>query len=691
MPGDKEVLKTTCPRDCYDACGIVAIRRGGRITRVLGDPDHPVSRGALCGKCALAYNGVFRDPEARLLRPLKRVGAKGEGRFAPVAWDEAIGAVATRFRAIAEGAGAEKIVHAHYTGTCSLIAGNFPLRFLGRLGAREVEPDTVCNMAGHVALDYVIGSSVIGFDPRTAGDARCIVVWGANPSASAPHQHKHWLKEAPGAVVVVDPVRHPTAERADLHLQPFPGSDAALAFAMLHVLARDGLIDRPFLDAHTVGWRALEPTLAPCTPAWGAAQTGVPAPLIEEAARLYGAGPSLLWLGQGLQRQKRGGNVVRACALLPTATGNFGKPGAGLLYLNGSGRKGVDGDYLRGAALNRSPPSFSQMELAARLEDPADVHAFLCWNINPAASSPEQARLHAALAREDLFTVVVDLFQTDTADYADYVLPAASFLEFDDLVSGYFNLSFSAQAKLQEPLGDSLPNQEIFRRLARAMGYTEPALFESDQSIMEAVMGQVGIAGSFADFKAAGTVFPSPKPVIQFADLAFPTPSGKIEIASARAEADGHPRLPAPEADARPAAGRLRLLSPASPWLMNDSYANDGRIAERLGPATVTLHPDDAAARGLAAGQRVRLANETGSLELALAVADSIPRGVALSPKGRWPRQERVLRANVNALNPGRKSDMGESSCVHGVEVSVETVSGEAVPVETVPGEAAGG
>ena len=673
MPGEKEVLKTTCPRDCYDACGIVAIKRGGVVTRVLGDPDHSVSRGALCGKCALAYNGVFRDPEARLLTPLKRAGNKGEGRFEPVSWDEAIGDIAARFKAIAGGDSAARIVHAHYTGTCSLIANNFPMRFLGRLGAREVEPDTVCNMAGHVALDYAIGTSVIGFDPRTASDAHSILVWGANPSASAPHQHKHWLKEAPGTVIVVDPVRHPSAEQADLHLQPFPGSDAALAFAMVHVLVRDGLADRAFLAAHTLGWDELEPTLAPCTPAWGESRTGVPAALIEEAARIYGAGPALLWLGQGLQRQVLGGNVMRACALLPAVTGNYGKPGAGLLYLNGGGRKGIDGDYLSGAALSQSPQSFSQMELAARLEDPADIQAFLCWNINPAASSPEQARLRRALMRDDLFTVVLDIFQTDTADYADYVLPAASFLEFDDLVSGYFNLSFSAQAKLQEPLGESLPNQEIFRRLARAMGFDEPELYEDDEAIIARIMGQVGVAGSFDDFKKTGTVWPTSAPVIQFADLAFPTPSGKVEIASARAEADGHPRLPHTGVDPKPADGRLRLLSPASPWLMNDSYANDRRIADRLGSATVTLHPADAAARGLAEGQRVRLSNETGSLELALSIAETIPQGVALSPKGRWPRQEGT-GANVNVLNPGLKSDMGESTCVHGVEVEIAAV-----------------
>ncbi|MSO69728.1 MAG: dehydrogenase [Alphaproteobacteria bacterium] len=671
---DKEILKTTCPRDCYDACGISVIKRKGRVTKIVGDPDHYVSRGALCGKCALAYNGIFLDSKARLTQPLKRIGAKGEGRFAPVSWDEAIGGIATRLKEIIGTGPATRIVHAHYTGTCAVIAGNFPMRFFYRLGAQEVEPDTVCNMAGHVALGYVIGSSAIGFDPRTAKDSSCILVWGANPSASAPHAHKHWLKETPAKVIVVDPVRHPTAEAADLHLQPFPGTDAALAFAMMHVLTRDGRIDRAFIDKATIGWNELEPRLEHYTPSWGEAMTGVPAAQIEAAAKLYGAGPSLLWLGQALQRQQKGGNIIRAVSLLPAITGNYAKPGAGLLYLNGKKRKGVDMGYVTGASLNTGVPTFSQMDLAARLEDKTRSAAFFCWNINPAASSPEQKRLHNALKREDLLNVVADIFPTDTTDFADYVLPAASFLEHDDLVSGYFNMSFSAQAKVMEPMGETLPNQEIFRRLARSMGYSEAELYESDEAIIANVMRQVGIKGSFDEFKAKGTVFPTAEPVIQFADFKFPTPSGKIEIASAQAEKDGFSRVPEPSVDDRPKDGQLRLLTPASPWLMNDSYANDAKIAKQLGAASVTLNPKDAAARGLKRGDRVRLSNPTGSLDLILAVDDVVPEGAALSYKGRWPKLEGGSRLNVNALNPGLKSDMGESSCVHGVEVTIERI-----------------
>ncbi|BBK37971.1 molybdopterin oxidoreductase [Allostella sp. ATCC 35155] len=666
---ETDIVRTTCPRDCYDGCGIVVHRRDGRIRRVLGDPDHPVSRGGLCGKCAIAYNGAWLDPERRVLRPLRRIGPKGAGQFAPATWDEALAAIAGRLGAIIDGPGAETVVHAHYTGTCSIVATNFPNRFFHRLGATEVEPDTVCNNAGYAALEYVYGTAVKGFDPRTARDAAAILVWGCNPSASAPHAHRYWLPEAPGKKIVVDPVRHDTAQAADLHLQPFPGSDAALAFAMMHVLRREGLVDAGYLAAHAVGWEELSPRLDACTPEWGEAETGVPAADIVAAARLYGAGPSLLWIGQGLQRQPQGGNVVRSVALLPAVTGNIGKPGAGVYYLNGKGAtRGMDLGAVGGAQLRRGPPqSIGHMGLAAHLADPAKAQAFFCWNMNVAASAPNQKALLAALSREDLFTVVVDPFPTDTARYADWVLPAATFLEFDDLAGSYFHISLGAQAKAAEPMGESLPNSEIFRRLARAMGYEEPELYESDRSIIDRQLALALPGVGFDQLAAAGTMPVGKEAAVYFADGRFPTPSGRIEIASAAAEAAGHGRLPSPVADARPAGGRLRLLTPASRWLMNSSYGNDAGVAGKLGPAFVTLHPDDAAERGLAAGERVTLRNETGSLSLELAVAPVVPRGVALSDKSRWL----AGGANVNILNPGLVSDMGRSTALHGVEVEV--------------------
>jgi anaerobic selenocysteine-containing dehydrogenase len=669
---EKQVIKTTCPRDCYDSCGIAVIKRDGRVRKVLGDPDHSVARGALCGKCALAYNGVWRDETARLGQPLRRVGAKCEGRFEPVSWEDALAEIAERLKGLETAGRQEALIHAHYTGTCSLLAGGFPMRFFNTFGAREVDPDSICNKAGHEALTLLYGSSTTGFDPKSVADAACVMVWGANPSASAPHAHKHWLAEARAKIIVIDPIRHPTAAAADLHLQPFPGSDAALAFALLHAICAKGLADEDFLARHCLGWEELTPAIEPCTPAWGEAITGVPAAMIEEVAEIYGRGPSLLWLGQGLQRQPRGGNVMRAAGLLPAVTGNIGKAGAGIYYLNGGWALGLDQDYVEappGLPVDAAPP-ISHMDLPEVLEDPARAEAFFCWNMNVAASAPNQERLRRALAREDLFTVVIDLFKTDTAELADLVLPAASFLEFDDLVTPYFHLLLSAQVKVMEPPGEALPNQEIFRRLAAAMGYDHPALFETDQAILDHVLASGARPIAFEELKAAGTLDLFDSPRIPFADGDFPTPSGKIEIASLEAEAQGLPRLPQPWADPRPSGDRLRLLSPADPWLMNDSYGNDPAIRERLGAARIALNPSDAAERGLAPGDLAEVANATGRLMLEVATDVSLPRGVALSHKGRWPCLDDA-GANVNSLNPGAKADMGQSSAVHGIEVAV--------------------
>ncbi len=251
------------------------------------------------------------------------------------------------------------------------------------------------------------------------------------------------------------------------------------------------------------------------------------------------------------------------------------------------------------------------------------------------------------------------------------MLPAASFLEFDDLVTPYFNLSVSAQVKAVDPPGEALPNQEIFRRLAEAMGYTEPELFEPDAVLLDEIVRQAGVADSFDRLAAARSIPLSPEPIVQFADRRFPTPSGRVEIASAAAEADGHPRVPLPWADDRPGPGRLRLLSPASAWPLNDTFANDRKVAHAMGQAAVALHPADAARLGVADGDLVTAANGHGTLTgLVVRVSDVVPRGVALSPKGRWPRRE-PSRANVNVLNPGSKADMGESTAVHGVEVEI--------------------
>lgn len=663
---------TACPRDCYDTCGVVVTKNNGKIVQVRGDPNHDVSRGKLCKKCSIAYNHEWISPKARLTQPLRRVGAKGEGKFEPVSWEVACSEIACKLKKIISTNGPQAILNAHYTGTISLLAFLFPMRFFNRLGATEVNPDTICNMAGHVALNYVYGTSLNGFDPRMVNAAKCIVVWGGNPSASGPHVNQHWLGEAKAKIIVIDPVRTETAEAADIHLQLFPGSDAALAYTMLNIIHRTGLIAHDFVNANTVGWEEIEPVLADCTPAWGEAMTGVPAALIEEAALLYAKGPSLLWMGQALQRQPNGGNVMRACALLPALTGNLAKLGAGFLYLNWDlSQRHIDDTYLAAPHLSSGTiPKISHMDLAANLEDTNKSRALFAWNINIAASNPEQIRIRKALAREDLFTIVIDLFQTDTADYADFILPAASFLEFDDLIAGYFHLTLSAQVKATEPLGQALPNQEIFRRLAQAMGYLEPELYERDEVILDKLMQQADLGESFSTLATKGTI-PVPKePLIQFKGLSFATPSGKIELSSSAAEADGHPRIPLPMVDQKPKNGYLRLLSPATSWGLNSSFGNVSKIQIHAAEATILMHPEDAAERSLKMGDGVIVSNATGQLKLVVTTANTLPHGVVLVPKGRWPKAE-SQGININVLNPGIKTDMGESSAVHGIEVMV--------------------
>jgi anaerobic selenocysteine-containing dehydrogenase len=672
----EEVVKTTCARDCYDACGIAVFREDGIITKVLGDPDHAVSRGKLCGKCAIAYNGAWRDAALRLTRPLRRTGVKGAGSFVQISWDEALGEIARRFRELIDAGEARAILHTHYTGTVGLIGGSFPLRLFNRMGATEVDPDTVCNKAGHLALELAFGNSLEGFDPRTVRDAGTILIWGANPSHSAPHQNKVFVQEAQRAgvkIIAVDPIGHDTATSADMHLKLVPGTDAALAFAFLHVMREKGLVDQAFLNAHVLGADELEPAIDNMPPAKAAELCGVPAELIEAAAIAYATGPSLLWLGQGVQRQRQGGNVFRALAALVAFSGNLGKPGAGFIYMNGTGGRGIDMAVVTMPELARDGTrSISHMDLAATLEDPRRARALVNWNNNPAASSPEQGRLRRALQRDDLFHVAVDLFHTDTTAYADIVLPAASFLECNDLVLSYFDLTLSAQVKASDPPGEALSNHEIFRCLARAMGYNDAGLFECETEVIDHLLAQTPYEGGFADLAKVGTTTLFSEPRLQFGDLKFATPSGRIELASDRAVELGLPRVPVPHADERPAPGLLRIISPASLWQMNSSYGNDPVIRKRLGPPTVTLHPDDAAAGGFREGDAVILVNETGRLPLAVTISNAAQPGVGIVYKGRWPSAS-AADANVNALVLGRKSDLAESTTVHSTEVRLES------------------
>jgi len=671
-------IKTNCPRDCYDGCGIRVEIRDHGPHRVLGDPDHPVSRGKLCSKCAVAYNGVWQDASARLLTPRKRTGAKGSGVFTAISWDEALTTIAAKTRKTLDTAGGSAILHTHYSGTLGLIGYLFPNRFFNVLGASEVDPDTICNAAGHVAWTLLFGSSVQGFDPRTAVDARCILVWGANPSHSAPHAHEHWLPESGARIIVVDPTLTDSARAADLHLRPRPGSDAALAFSLLNCLQRNGRLDHHFIAAHTIGFDEISEAIAAATPEWGELQTGVPADDIRLAATLYGTGPSLLWCGQALQRQAQGGNIMRAVGLLPALTGNIGKPGAGLYYLNVTPLfAGIDLGGLAGAALtpvasatSEGGKKVSHMALAERLAT-EEFRQLFVWNTNPVASAPAQNRLKSALLREDLFTVVIDPFMTDTAHYADIVLPAASFLEFDDITFSYFHLHIGAQRKVMAPLGESLPNAEIFRRLAAVLQLDEPALYETDADLIDQMMAQMNLGLNFSALAKRGYTALGDTAQTFWADLRFATPSGKIEIVSEQAVSMGLPRVPLARVDDPPADGQFRLLTPSSRFRLNDSYANDPHLETLAGPARVHMHPDDATRLGLSEGDDAHVFNAEGKIKLVVHTDLNVLPGTVVSYKGRWPSRENS-GSNVNVLHSAVAADMGDSTSVHSTSVSIQ-------------------
>lgn len=663
--------RTVCPRDCYDSCGMRVRPDGERGIAVGGDPDDPVARGSLCPKCAVSYNHSWISETGRLKTPLQRRGRKGAGEFKPVGWDEALRGIAERVvRAVAD-TGPLNVINTHYTGCRGVLGRDFPLRLFNRLGALEVAPDTICNVAGQIALTYLYGTGTVGADPRTISDANALLFWGVNPANTGPHALRKSFPGCRPATVCIDPLRTRTAKACDFHLQLRPGSDAALAFGFMHVLERDSLIDQSFINDHVTGWDAILPTVRSWSVERAAAATGLRGEEITEVAHLYGRGRGLIWMGMGLQRQTHGGNVVRSIGCLPAITGNLGRPGSGFFYINGMSMHGIDGDYLTAPHLRREPmPYVSQMDMHELLADASRSRVLFCWNNNIVTSNPRQNALRKALAREDLFTIAIDLFDTETTDFADVVLPAANFLEVDDLVYSYFNLTVGPQRRVKAPPGEALSNQEIFRRLARVLGFEDPELYETDRAILEKVTGDsLGI--SYDELCRRGNLFVSDKPVLPFADHRFLTPSSRVEIASERANVAGHGLCPRPLAEPPPEGRLLRLLSPAAEWSLNSVFTNEPRIRSKLGDPKIHLNPRDAAERQIADGDPVAVSSSVGRLEFIATLDSSLRRGVVLVYKSASSKAA-PHRANVNVLNPGWKADMGEGTAVHSLAVDVE-------------------
>src|SRR5215207_6076166 len=621
------------------------------------------------------YLDHARAPD-RLLHPLRRVGAKGEGRFERISWDDALGEMAERLTAIRDQHGGEAIWPFQGTGTLGYLQGlegRSGARLWNTLGASD-HLMTICSAAGTTGLNRTLGTNAT-IDPEGFALAKLILLWGSNPLSSHHHFWKFVLAaRARGAhVVVIDPVRTRTAAQADEHLAPLPGTDAALALGLMHVVVRDGAHDEAFLRERCEGWKHYRERIAAYPPERVAAICDLPVEQIEALGRrLATTRPTAIRATMGIQRHAGGGMTLRTLATIPAVTGDWRVPGGGLSYST-SGLFHGDRAALARDDLRPHPVRSLSMTRVGELLADADpaVRALVVYGANPLASNPDTSRLRAALAREDLFTVVIEQVPTDTTDFADLVLPSTMQTEHMDVHDGYGHLYLAWNEPAVEPPGECLPHTEIFRRLARAMGLEEPALYDDDLTLARTLVesGHPTLAGVTVErLRREGWVrLGHPDPLAPFA-AGFPTPSGRMRLP------DEEPYIPPAEA-AAPGEDRLALIAGASHWFLNSMFANAPAQLRRAGSPAVALHPDDAAARGLADGDDIEVGNERGSFRARLVVGATARRGVAATTKGHWPK---LLAggANVNAVTEERDADLGGGAVFHDCAVWVRAADG---------------
>ena len=678
-------VRGACPLDCPDTCSwIVTVKRGEAVA-LRGDPHHPYTRGSLCNKVA-GYLDYARSPD-RVLYPLRRVGAKGSGRFERISWDEALEHIAARFRDVIAAWGAEAIWPYAGSGNMGLIQGIYGAgqRFWNRIGASR-HAVTICTIAGGVGTGYTLGDNRVGMDPETFRFSKLILLWGANVLSTHPHLWRPILdaKKQGALIVAIDPIRTRTAAAADWHLAPMPGTDAALALGLLNVVLAEGREDGDFVREHTTGWDVFRQRILEFPPARVATITRLPAGAISELGALVARRrPTGIRIGIGIQRHGGGGMAVRTITCIPGVTGDWRYPGGGVHY-DTRGFFGVDWAALWRDDLRPRPArTLSMTRLGEGLLDVTDppVKVLFVYGSNPAASIPHQSRVLRGLAREDLFTVVVEHFLTDTARYADIVLPATMAIEHADLLIAYGHLYIAWNEPAVAPPGECLPATELFRRLAHAMGLEEPALYDSDDMLARQMLnsGHPSLAGiTLEDLKARGSIrLTYPEPFVPFA-TGFPTASGKLEFVSERMARAGLDPVagytPSFEAAPRGPLAReypLALVTPADHYFLNSIFANVPRQQRRSGDPALLIHPDDAAPRRISTGTEVRIANARGAFRAVAHVTDRVRRGVVASTKGRWPRHA-VDGATANATVDERDSDMGGGAVYHDNRVQVE-------------------
>ena len=657
----------------------------GRAIDVKGAPDHPTTAGTLCTKVARYLDRTY-SPD-RLRYPMKRVGAKGEGRFARISWDEALDEIATNFKAIAASPdGPQAILPYSYAGTMGLLQGSsMDRRFFHRLGASLLDR-TICAAAGKAGWAAVIGASM-GMDVEAYVDSKLILIWGSNPVTSNLHfwTRAQEAKRRGARLVAIDPYRSVTAEKCHEHIALLPGTDAALALGVMHLLIDNGQVDRDYVDSHTIGFDALAQRAREWTPERVAATCGIPREQIVRLANDYGSiKPAAIRLNYGMQRVHGGGNAVRAVACLPALIGAWREPAGGAL-LSSSGTFPVDSVALERPDLIHGAPRTINMsaigDALTRANDPP-IRAIYVYNSNPLAVAPDSSRVVAGFSRPDLFCVVHEIFKTDTADYADILLPATTQLEQTDIHNSYGHLYALANNPAIAPIAEALPNTEVFRRLAARMGFDDPCFSDSDDTLARAAFRATDSRAEGIDWdrlKEDGWQrLNVPRPYAPFANGGFPTRSGKCEFWSETLAAQGQDPLPAYIPPRESAASNpdlaerypLGFISPPARNFLNSSFANLPVFVDEEKTPHVDIHPDDAAARGIATGDPVRVFNDRGSLLASARVTDRARPGVVVAPSVWW-RKLAPGGENANAVTSQALTDLGRAATFYDCLVEV--------------------
>ena len=657
-------VRVVCAHDCPDMCSLIAEVEEGRVLRVTGDPAQPYTAGFACAK--VNRDAELVHAEARLRTPLRRSGPKGSGQFVPVTWDAALDEITDRWKAIIAESGPLALLGYAYSAHQGQINRHIVNGLFHALGTTRLQAGTVCDTCCEVAWDHTLGP-VGGTDPESVVHSDLVIAWGCDLMAVNVH---FWTlleqvrKKRDVKLIVIDPRRSGTAARADWHLPIRIGTDAALALGIAHILMRDGLIDRAYVEAKTLGFERWASEVLPGFPPARVAEiTGLSVADVEKLAAMYGAAKaSLIRLGEGMTRLARGGQALRAVATLPALTGAYGREGGGALLLAAASME-FDFSLVRKPSGPASTRTVNHLALGAALEemrDPPLRGLFIAAN-NPAVTNPDVARLRRALSREDLFTVVHDPFMTATARYADLVLPAATYLETEDFYRAYGCYWMQHAPAAVPPQHQAWPNLRLAQELARRMGLTDPVFAMTPQEIVPHFFK--GATGIVAEVDPA-RVFQGPVKVTPPAAQEFRTPSGRLEIYSAALAAEGQPPMPVWEPDPveqRDAARwPLRLLTAPGYFQAHTAYAAVPFLRKREGEPCVILHPAEAARRGLAEGQAVRLHNANGAIGLKLRISDEVQEGVALVP-GQRPDEEAV-QGTVNMLCDTRLTDIGEGA-----------------------------